>query len=47
MKIITANEADQISGNGAVALIALALAIIVSSDKLSDFANGFFDGFGR
>ena len=46
MKTITAHEADQISGNGALALVALAVAIIVNADKLSDFANGFFDRFG-
>ncbi len=46
MKTITANEVEQVSGSGAIALVALALAIIVNADKLSDFANGVLDGFG-
>lgn len=47
MHNISASEVDQITGSGAVALVALALAIIVNADKLSEFANGVFDGFGH
>jgi hypothetical protein len=46
MRNLSINEIEEVSGGNPIALVALALAVIVNSDKLSEFANGFFDGLG-
>ncbi len=40
-------DTQQVAGGSPVALLGLGLAVIGAAGYLHDFADGFFDGFGR
>lgn len=46
MQQLSDTEIDAVAGGIVLPLIALAVAIVVNSDKLSEFTNGVFDGYG-
>lgn len=46
MRNLSIIEIEEVSGGNPIALLGLAVSLIVTSDKLSEFFNGFFDGLG-
>ena len=47
MKELCFEDCQAVGGGTPIALFALALATISAAGYLRDFADGFFDGYGR
>ncbi len=47
MKELSFEDSQRVGGGNPIALLAQGLAVISASGYLSDFSDGFFDGYGR